>query len=728
MGACLRGKVSAWRGDHAATVRHLERAARCADQLDWADPGVRGRLDILLAEAYVAVGRPGDARRISAWLRELGERLGRPALTGDAHRIDALVAAAAGDLDAAAESARAAVTAHGSSPLRLELARSLLVLGQIERRRKARGQSRDALRRAHELATEMGHRPLLAADRTGAAAGRGGTVRQRADRDRAAGRRPDRGRRDQPGRRGGAVRQRADHRDARRVHLPQARRAHPGRAGPAARRASVVLRIPRPAGPPGRGEYPCAQRICSAPAVRSVEDERADLPDSDAKEPSMSTVLAAPPTTILMPGDPGWDDARRAWNLAVDQHPAAVALPESAHDVAAAVRFAREHGLRVAAQGTGHNARPLGSLDDTVLVKTARMRRVTIDPAARIARAEAGAVWHEVVEAAAEHGLAALAGSSPDVGVVGYTIGGGISWLGRAYGLAANNVEAIEVVTADGRLVRADACTEPDLFWALRGGGGSFGVVTAIELRLFPITEVYAGLLWWPAEAAAEVLQAWRDLTQSDPPEEFTSAAAVMRFPAIPDVPGHLRGRSFAIIDRHPPGRPGRGRRAARAAAGPGAGHRHGPDDPGGRTPAAAHGPRPPGPQRGRLAHARQPARRGDRGVRPLPSAPRPARPLLAVELHPRRRRDEAGPAGQRRAGRDRRRLCPVRGGHGADRAGRLGGRVRGRGRAYRHAARGRPGRCTSTSPTPAATRPASGPRRPTTGSAASRPRSTPTT
>jgi FAD/FMN-containing dehydrogenase len=262
----------------------------------------------------------------------------------------------------------------------------------------------------------------------------------------------------------------------------------------------------------------------------------------------MSADLAAPTTIILMPGDPGWDDARRAWNLAVDQHPAAIALPESAHDVAAAIGFAREHGLRVAAQGTGHNARPLGPLDNTVLVKTARMRRVTIDPVARIARAEAGAVWHEVIEAAAEHGLAALAGSSPDVGVAGYTIGGGISWLGRSYGLAANNVEAIEVVTADGRLVRADACTEPDLFWALRGGGGSFGVVTAIELRLFPITEVYAGQLWWPADAASQVLRAWRDLTQSDPPEEFTSAAGMMRFPASPDVPGHLRGRAFAIV------------------------------------------------------------------------------------------------------------------------------------------------------------------------------------
>jgi FAD/FMN-containing dehydrogenase len=261
----------------------------------------------------------------------------------------------------------------------------------------------------------------------------------------------------------------------------------------------------------------------------------------------MSAVLTVP-NTIVMPGDPGWDDARQAWNLAVDQHPAAVARPRSAQDVADVVRFARQHGLRIAAQGTGHGAAPLGSLAGTILVNTAAMRRVTIDPDAKIARAEAGAVWLDVVEAAAGHGLAALAGSAPDVGVVGYTIGGGISWLGRAYGLASNNVEAIEVASADGRLVRADACTEPDLFWALRGGGGSFGVVTAIELRLFPIAEVYAGQLWWPAEAASAVLQAWRELTQSDLPDEFTSYARITHFPAIPDIPEHLRGRSFVTL------------------------------------------------------------------------------------------------------------------------------------------------------------------------------------
>jgi len=162
MGLLIRGRVSAWRGDAAGTVRFFERAARYADQMDWADPGVRNRLDIPLAEAYVAVGRPHDAGRISAWLREIGGRLGRPALTGDAHRIDALAAARAGDLDAAGEAARAAVAAHAASPLRPELARSLLVLGQIERRRKARKQSRSALAQARELAAAMGHRLLLA--------------------------------------------------------------------------------------------------------------------------------------------------------------------------------------------------------------------------------------------------------------------------------------------------------------------------------------------------------------------------------------------------------------------------------------------------------------------------------------------------------------------------------------------------------------------------------------
>ena len=266
----------------------------------------------------------------------------------------------------------------------------------------------------------------------------------------------------------------------------------------------------------------------------------------------MPDIVVLPPDgKIVLAGESGWDDARRAWQLNVDQRPAAVVYPESAKDVVSAIRSARESGLRVAAQGTGHNAAPLGSLHDTLLLKTERMRGVTIDARARIARAEAGALSLEVVQAAARHGLAMPAGSSPDVGVVGYTIGGGIGLLSRRYGLSANNVHAIELVTADGQLVRADREREPDLFWAVRGGGGSFGVVTAIELELFPLTEAYAGLLWYPLERGSEVLHAWRELTQADPPDELTTMGRFVNFPPIAEVPEPVRGRSFVIVDAY---------------------------------------------------------------------------------------------------------------------------------------------------------------------------------
>src|SRR3954452_12764396 len=251
---------------------------------------------------------------------------------------------------------------------------------------------------------------------------------------------------------------------------------------------------------------------------------------------------------IVMPHDESWDEARLAWNLAVDQHPAAVALPEFARDVGAIVRWARERGLRVAPQGTGHNAHALGSLAHTVLLKTERMRAVAIDARAQRARVEAGVLWAEVTEAAAEHGLAALAGSSPDVGVVGYTLGGGVSWLSRRYGLAANSVTAIELVNAEGESVRADADQNADLFWALRGGGGSFGVVTALEFELYPVSEVYAGVLFFPLERGAEVLRAWRRWVDSVP-DEVTSVGRFLQFPPIPDIPEPLRGKSFVVVE-----------------------------------------------------------------------------------------------------------------------------------------------------------------------------------
>jgi hypothetical protein len=261
---------------------------------------------------------------------------------------------------------------------------------------------------------------------------------------------------------------------------------------------------------------------------------------------------------VVLPGDGRFDDARRAWNLAIDQRPAAVAFPESDADVAAAVRYAAGRGLRVAAQGTGHNTGPLGPLADTMLVRTDKMRGIRIDPQARTARVQAGVVWIDVVQAAARHGLAALAGSSPDVGVTGYTLGGGLSFLGRKYGLAANNVVAAEIVTADGRQVRADAGHEPDLFWALRGGGGSFGVVTALEFRLFPHTHAYAGALWYPIGRASEVLHAWAELTRGPVPDDLTTIGRLLNFPPIPQIPEAVRGQSFVIVEAYHLGDPAR--------------------------------------------------------------------------------------------------------------------------------------------------------------------------
>jgi FAD binding domain/Berberine and berberine like len=251
---------------------------------------------------------------------------------------------------------------------------------------------------------------------------------------------------------------------------------------------------------------------------------------------------------VVGPQDPGWNEARRAWNLAVDQHPAAVARPESAQDVVAVVEVARDHGLRVAPQGSGHGAAPRASLEGSVLVDMSRMNAVEIDAESRRARLQAGAQWQHVVGPAADVGLAGLSGSAPDVCVTGYALGGGAGWMVRRYGLAANSIRAAEVVTADGRHARVDANSEPDLFWALRGGGGSFGVVTALELELFSVPELYAGVLFWPQERAAEVLATWHQWT-ADLPVEMSSLGRLLNVPPLEEIPEPVRGRSFVVVE-----------------------------------------------------------------------------------------------------------------------------------------------------------------------------------
>jgi FAD/FMN-containing dehydrogenase len=250
---------------------------------------------------------------------------------------------------------------------------------------------------------------------------------------------------------------------------------------------------------------------------------------------------------VFVPGDDGYDQARRAWNLAKDQRPAVVVFPGSAAEVARAVQWARWQGMRIAPQATGHGAAPLEPLEGAMLLKTARMRRVAIDPATGTARAEAGAVWRDVTVPAGRHGRAALAGTSPDVGVTGYTLGGGLGWLARRYGLAASSVTAAELVTPGGDLVRAGAGQQPDLLWAVRGGGGA-GVVTALEMTLYPVRELYAGVLFFPIQRCPQVLHGWREWTGTVP-DEVTSIGRIMRFPPLPEVPGHLRGRAFALVE-----------------------------------------------------------------------------------------------------------------------------------------------------------------------------------
>jgi len=262
----------------------------------------------------------------------------------------------------------------------------------------------------------------------------------------------------------------------------------------------------------------------------------------------LEALRAAVAGPVSVPGEAGYDQARQAWNLVADQRPAVVVEAGSAAGVAQAVRYARARGMRIAPQGTGHGAEPLEPLDGAMLLRTTRMRQVRIDPAAATARAEAGAVWADVITPAAENGLAGLAGSSPGVGVAGYTLGGGMGWLARRYGLAAGSVTAAELVTPGGELVRADDGHEPDLLWAIRGGGGSVGVLTALEMRLYPVRELYAGALFFPIARTAEVLHTWRAWTDSVP-DEVTSMTHLLRFPPLPQLPGPLRGQAFAVVE-----------------------------------------------------------------------------------------------------------------------------------------------------------------------------------
>ncbi|MFJ2030585.1 FAD-binding oxidoreductase [Streptosporangium sp. NPDC087985] len=249
---------------------------------------------------------------------------------------------------------------------------------------------------------------------------------------------------------------------------------------------------------------------------------------------------------VLVAGDEGFEQARRAWNLAVDQPVRAVVEAEDADDVAALAGYARRAGLTVAAQPSGHGAS--GDVEGVVLLRTGRLGGVDVRPETRTVRVGAGVKWGEVLAAASPHHLTGLVGSSPALSVVGYTLGGGLSWFGRRHGFAADSVRAFDVVDAEGARTTVNADSDAELFWALRGGGGDFALVTAVEFDLYPAPHLYGGRVIWPAERAPEVLAVFREIT-AEAPEELTAWFNLLNFPPLPVLPKFLRGLAAVTVD-----------------------------------------------------------------------------------------------------------------------------------------------------------------------------------
>lgn len=260
--------------------------------------------------------------------------------------------------------------------------------------------------------------------------------------------------------------------------------------------------------------------------------------------------------TVLTPGDPEYDQARALWNAMVDRRPALIARCLGAADVIACVEFARAQGLLLSIKGGGHNIAGLAACDGGLMLDMSRMRGVWVDPLTQTARAQAGCLLADLDRETQVHGLAAVLGFVSTTGIAGLTLGGGFGYLTRRFGWACDTLRSAEVVTADGRVARASERENADLFWALRGGGGNFGVVTSFEYQLFPVgPEVLAGAVVWRAEDAAEVLAMYRELTAHAPPE-LSCAAALRAAPPAPWIPAEMHGRPVVMLlvcDSGPP-------------------------------------------------------------------------------------------------------------------------------------------------------------------------------
>ncbi|PZF82848.1 FAD-binding oxidoreductase [Jiangella anatolica] len=245
------------------------------------------------------------------------------------------------------------------------------------------------------------------------------------------------------------------------------------------------------------------------------------------------------------PGDAAYDAHRKPLLPTLDPRPAVVVEARSTADVQAAVRAAREHDLAFSVQSTGHGTYVPN--DGGLLLKTTAMSSVFVDPRRQVVRVRPGTVWGDVLAATRPYGLAPLSGSSPTVGVTGYTLGGGMGWLARKHGFAADSVLSADIVTADGSLLTVGPDRHPDLFWAIRGGGGGFGVVTSLEFRVYPVAQVYGGISWFDASRAGDALREYRDWAAAAP-DEMSSAVTLGTIPDVEAMPAELRGRrAFAI-------------------------------------------------------------------------------------------------------------------------------------------------------------------------------------
>jgi FAD/FMN-containing dehydrogenase len=263
---------------------------------------------------------------------------------------------------------------------------------------------------------------------------------------------------------------------------------------------------------------------------------------------------------VITPGDPGYDTARSLWNGSFDRRPAVIACCASSADVAAAIGFAEANGLEISVRGGAHSFSGASAGDDGLTIHLGAMNSVTVDPQRRRARVGGGATWADVDAAAQAHGLAVTGGVISDTGVGGLTLGGGMGWLANRHGLSIDNLESAEVVLADGQVVRASGSEHPDLFWALRGGGGNFGVVTEFEYRLHEVgPEVHFALLFWEVERGVDGLRACRDLIPTLPSEFGVLIAGALSAPPAPFVPPEHQGKTghallvagFGSADEH---------------------------------------------------------------------------------------------------------------------------------------------------------------------------------